>query len=198
MIILWGAIGFIGVLLLVVVVPPPGKYWILLPCLTLVLGGFTLGMSMGAFKSFQQHRASQSWEEAQAVITRSERRQGERGAQDREPKYEFQVAYQFQVDGTPYTGNRYTLDLQRVDQSGVDDLVAKYPEGSQVTILYDPDNPGNSTIARGYGFSGWLFLLMALGTGFITVMIPWFGFRHLLKEQRKRRLSKTATASNSS
>ena len=49
--------------------------------------------------------------------------------------------------------------------------VEKYPEGSQVRVYYDPENPETSTLEPGPGQGDWLVLAIGLGTLVFGVLL---------------------------
>jgi hypothetical protein len=58
--------------------------------------------------------------------------------------------YTYSVNGTSYTGTRYTFDGESSsDSQWARDAVAEFPAGAERTCYYDPQNPSRAVLARG-------------------------------------------------
>jgi len=106
----------------------------------LVLGGFGLyRYSMG--------RESGSWPAVKGKITyaRPEPRKVKKGTY-----YHAGVRYTYTVKGRSYTGTRITAsDEHQKTRGGAKDVLRKYPVGGQVSVYYNPDEPGMSLLETG-------------------------------------------------
>ncbi|MBN1874431.1 MAG: DUF3592 domain-containing protein [Anaerolineae bacterium] len=62
--------------------------------------------------------------------------------------YEPAVEYSYEVEETPYKGNRFNLFFfpRNYGREKSEKVVAHYPEGSEVTVHYNPDFPKQSVI----------------------------------------------------
>lgn len=106
----------------------------------LVLGGFGLNR-------YHMGKESQSWPAIRGKITYSH-------AQSRRVKnsYEYQpsVKYTYFVDKRSHTGKRITAsDVYQKTLSGAKDILKKYPVGGEVSVYYDPADPGTSLLETG-------------------------------------------------
>lgn len=74
------------------------------------------------------------------------------------------VRYRYAVDGSTFIGFRVTFSGYGVSRSAMVQLIAPYPEGSTVTVYYDPANPASSVL-NNLAKSDWRYWLM-FGIGF--------------------------------
>ncbi len=125
-----------------------------------ILGSATivLGSVLLAAMIYQFGRAddSQSWLETEGSIA-SERivRQKVGEGSRRSWTYLPKVMYTYWVDGQRYTGTKYTIG------AGIEGfpsefqarkfLQTNYPKGANVTVYYNPDQPGDAVLLRGGG-----------------------------------------------
>lgn len=72
------------------------------------------------------------------------------------------VIYRYQVSDRTYENNQiaFNCDLSTANYSRQADLAAQYPQGSSITVYYDPDDPENAVLERKL-FSVLVSLLMA-------------------------------------
>ena len=61
-------------------------------------------------------------------------------------KYRPHVAYQYQVNGQTFNSDRLTFGSESTSESNGRKKIANYPEGSQVTVHYDPGNPNKAVL----------------------------------------------------
>ncbi|MFZ6734911.1 DUF3592 domain-containing protein [Undibacterium sp. Ji42W] len=85
-------------------------------------------------------------------------------------EWSFQLLYDYSVNGQVYQGDKAFFcgwPSKRVARN----IVAKYPEGSTVSITYHPDKPSVSALIPGVNRFAWLVLLagpMALVPAYIA------------------------------
>lgn len=88
-----------------------------------------------------------------------------------------QVAISTDEDGTTYSADvqytyvvndrRYTADTVNFGEYGsgsrsrIDKIVARYPPGGQVTVYYNPDNPGTAVLEPGLSWGSYFGFLMS-------------------------------------
>lgn len=64
--------------------------------------------------------------------------------------FRLSVKYRYAVDGKSYTGNRITAsDNYQKTRSSANDVLKKYPVGGEVSVYYNPANPGSSVLKTG-------------------------------------------------
>jgi hypothetical protein len=88
-----------------------------------------------------------------------------------------QIVYRYEVHGVTYENDRVAFG-QVVGASGTgwaEKQVDRYPVGSQITVYYDPNDPANSVLKRGFSWSVailWMVIIvLLLVLGAIVVMI---------------------------
>ena len=128
----------------------------------LVLGG--IGLSR-----YQAGKASTAWPFVKAQITYSHAsyHKGEPGSE-----YMPTVKYSYTVTSKRYTGNRITAsDVYEKSKSGADDILRQYPVGGQVSVYYDPENPGSSLLKVGVKQNIYIMMAGALACFFFAIAI---------------------------
>jgi hypothetical protein len=102
-----------------------------------------------AIKWFEARRAA-TWASVAGRITRSRRAESElRGIGDPYSVRPIDIEFEYVVDGVQYAGGRVSL-AERIAESNVDALLARYPVGARVTVHYDPKDPADSVLERNY------------------------------------------------
>ena len=72
------------------------------------------------------------------------------------------LTYSYAVDGQPYTGKRIAIAPSGwFSLGGPAQLHAKYPQGAQVAVFYDPAKPSLATLVNGVPGHLWSFYLIA-------------------------------------
>lgn len=126
--------------------PDPEKRAIVLA----VAGGMAL---LGLFMALPgawwviQAQASTSWPTADGKVLRSEVRTQRTGNTS---SHEPLVIYQYQVEGKSYRRDRPTISRQPSKTTApAEEVVARYPVGTQVTVYYDAADPATSVLEPG-------------------------------------------------
>jgi Protein of unknown function (DUF3592) len=132
----------------------------------LVVFGLVLG-GIGIYR-YNLGKRSVSWPAATGVITAS-RAQPTKTENNRN-EYRLSVGYTYAVDGKTYSGTRITAsDVYEKTRNAAEEALKKYPIGGEVSVYYDPDDPGSSLLETGMkknvyallGGSAFCFLLAA-------------------------------------
>ena len=80
--------------------------------------------------------------------------------------YGVDLLYRYSVSGQEFQGTRRTfIDVHTSSRSRAEKILAKYPQGSSVTVHYDPQKPSTCVLEPGVGWVSYLFL--ALGLAFL-------------------------------
>jgi hypothetical protein len=113
----------------------------------MVIGGYLLAFHVGR-PAMQKAEASEGWPTVTGVVTHSE------VARDHDPDgtmYSPDVEYEYTVDGEDYVGNTITVGAKVSTNvaSGAQKKVNEYPEGREVEVHYDPDEPAESCLEPG-------------------------------------------------
>jgi hypothetical protein len=67
--------------------------------------------------------------------------------------YSADVRYSYTVNGTQYSSGQVSLgDSSTSSSGGMEEIVRRYPLGSQVIVYYDPAKPGNALLEPGAAF----------------------------------------------
>ena len=67
--------------------------------------------------------------------------------------YSADVRYTYLVNGTQYSSGRVSLgDSSTNSSSGKEEIVRRYPMGSQVIVYYDPSRPEDALLEPGAAF----------------------------------------------
>lgn len=67
--------------------------------------------------------------------------------------YQVSIAYTYQVMGQSYQGNQLAFGSEGTGystRSAAENVAARYPAGSEVTIYYDPEDPVKAVLERKY------------------------------------------------
>ena len=163
------------------VVPKVGEQWKgglgLTSGLIILFGIFIVGSEVGT--TIQQLGTS-DWEEIPATVSISEIREyetcGEDGCNSNDYPY---IRYSYFVDGESYSNDDIVLfDLDEGDFGFSISLVDQHPKGSEVTAYYNPENPDQAVLMK--GFSGVYPLIVFLGeiiiwvyVAVVTFLIVW-------------------------
>lgn len=94
---------------------------------------------------------------------------------DGSPAYYPVISYQYVVGGTEYQGKRRTLvnaGVAGILRGAAQQVVARYPVGSEVTVFHDPENPGEAVLERTDPVAGPI-LLFALGAALVVAGPLW-------------------------
>ena len=139
------------------------------------------------------------WEEVQATVSISEIREyetcDEGGCSSSDYPY---IRYSYFVDGESYSNDDIVLfDLDEGDFgfSLVPWLIAQHPKGSEVTAYYNPENPDQAVLMK--GFSGVLpVIIMLLGimslafAAIVIFLTVWKILFHIQPKQNRQKAEK--------
>jgi len=70
------------------------------------------------------------------------------------------VEYEYTVKGKKFTGNKIFISDFESDRETIQQLINKFPEGSTVTVFYNPFNPSESILLRSYHSGMFIQLLV--------------------------------------
>ena len=136
------------------------------------IGAFLLYKSN---QSRKQAGASQSWPSTIGQITEAHVNRSTSTDSEGDTSYSYSpaVLYTYQVAGQTHSGKNITFGFTTGygNSSKAEAVIARYPIGSQVTVYYDPANPGEAVLERKAGGStaslvlGIIFLVVGLCIG---------------------------------
>ena len=132
----------------------------------LLLNGIFLGVIF-----FTQRRVNQvsKWNSTLGTVTMStiEQRHSTEGGYVDYPA----ILYSYQVSGQPYEGFKIAPGPQ-VGGSGARKVVARYPEGAQVMVFYDPQNPAEAVLEKKAPAQWVMWLILAIFDCVLCVVVP--------------------------
>lgn len=141
----------------------------------LILGFFALCVALIlvalVVKLYETSRASR-WPKAMARITRSKPGFALTRTNDTDiPRNErtADIEYEFEVAGTTYRANRFTL-AEITPEDEVPGILARFPEGKIVPVYYNPKNPSEATLDRDVPQGALLGCLTLLAVGVAAVI----------------------------
>lgn len=119
---------------------------------------FLLFVGLGIFFIYRgvqdrkKSEASQGWPGTMGQVTVSEiRRDVDTDSEGySSATYTPEVEYTYEVSGQVFTGKKISFGFKTGygNRSKAEARLANYPEGSQVTVYYDPANPGDAVVER--------------------------------------------------
>ncbi len=118
-----------------------GVFWISIVLLSLGAGMIAYGFILGA-----KARACIDWPSTRGEITHSE-------YIDSSDTSSFEIKYGYEIRGRRYTCNRVFVDILGLQlHSNADswnkEVVERYPEGTPVTVYYNPENHEDACLRR--------------------------------------------------
>lgn len=124
---------------------------------------------------FTQRRmnAVQSWASAMGTVSASylERRSSGDSGTVNYPV----VQYSYQVGGQMYQGAKIAPGME-VGGTGAGKVVNRYPEGAQVMVFYDPNNPSDAVLEKKAPAQWLMWLLLVVFDVMLCGMAIAFGF----------------------
>jgi len=92
--------------------------------------------------------------------------------------YEPYVKYTYSVRGQQYAHDKLTAAVTPGirEPAGAAAIVAKYPVGHQVTVFYNPADPGDAVLGAGGSSGDWYFVLFGcalLGASVLGLISQW-------------------------
>jgi uncharacterized protein DUF3592 len=81
------------------------------------------------------------------------------------------VQYSYQVGGQPYQGMKLAPGPE-VGGTGAGKIVARYPEGAQVMVFYNPQNPSEAVLERKAPAQWLLWLILVIFDCVLCGVIP--------------------------
>ena len=115
----------------------------------------------------------QGWSSAMGTVLASyleRRRSGDSGSVN----YPV-VQYSYQVGGQTYQGAKIAPGME-VGGTGAERVIAKYPEGAQVMVFYDPNNPSDAVLEKKARAQWLMWLLLVVFDVILCGMAIAFGF----------------------
>lgn len=151
------------------------NFKILFGLIFLVIGAALL---LAAINQRKKAKAAQAWPTTAGVVLTSglhEYQHYDSEDEHMDVNYEPQVIYQYSALGKSYQGNHISIGNISYDYGTASRIIAEYPQGSAVTVHYDPADPSSSVLeTRAAGgilsfILGFVFLLIGLAVLLFTL-----------------------------
>ncbi len=154
----------------------------------LAFGGGGVFLIYRTRKNKQQADASQGWPATPGQILEADVQHNVStdSEGDRRDSYTPRVRYSYRVNNADYTGDKIAFGF--VSGYGSDSkaraALTRYPVGGQVSVYYDPANPGKAVLERKAGGStagmiiGIVFLVLGFCIGcpaLVAILVRWVG-----------------------
>lgn len=111
-----------------------------------------------------------TWSQASGQVTACE---VDSETDDSGTNYFPRIRYAYEVDGRSYQGGEYAIDPTGwSSKERVEEVIAKYPKGSSITVHYSPSTPKASVLHPGMP---WLVISV-----FLIGMLTFGGFAYLI------------------
>ncbi len=116
-----------------------GAIIVILTLISLVAVGMTIG-------DVSHHFDVKRWPKVAGVVTKSRVNdvRGKNGAKGR-LRFEPQVSFTYERDGETLKGNN-ARDVEPMSKADATSVVADYPVGGTIVVLYDPESPDKLTL----------------------------------------------------
>ena len=117
-------------------------------------------------------KASRDWPSVPGVITRSA---VATKRSDGKTMYSSDVVYRYQVEGRELTCNSVFFggNTSSSNSSAAYNVTGRYPEGAEVDVYYEPEDPANAVLEPGTRWQS--YIVFGLGLVFLIVGVLVFG-----------------------
>ena len=142
---------------------------VIIGCVLVILNVIFLAI---IFATRRKMIAVQSWSSAMGTVLASylERRSSSDGSTN----YPV-VQYSYQVGGQMYQGAKIAPGME-VGGTGAGKVVNRYPQGAQVMVFYDPNNPSDAVLEKKAPAQWLMWLLLVIFDVMLCGMAVAFGF----------------------
>ena len=142
---------------------------VIIGCVLVILNVIFLAI---IFATRRKMIAVQSWSSAMGTVLASylERRSSSDGSTN----YPV-VQYSYQVGGQSYQGAKIAPGME-VGGTGAGKVVNRYPQGAQVMVFYDPNNPSDAVLEKKAPAQWLMWLLLVIFDVMLCGMAVAFGF----------------------
>lgn len=123
---------------------------------------FLIGGSLAVYYGTQAFLLSfeiPNWPSVPGVVTRSRVGHGSK------VRYVSMLEYEYEVAGESYIGKRVRRGESQGLESPVENRIARYPVGTRVHVLYNPEDPSDAVLEAGIDW----FSLFPIGAGGLFV-----------------------------
>ena len=125
-----------------------------------------VGLLVFGSQNLSSGYSSKDWKTTQGVVVESrlvDNGRSKTGGRNNKPVIE----YSYDVERVSYTSDRILFGIAS------DEWVEKYPEGTAVTVAYNPLQPSQSTLNTGVHYSAWIAPLIGIAFLLAVVISFW-------------------------
>lgn len=151
---------------------------IVLGAIFVLVGGFALALGVNDYRDGE---ATKSWPSTTAMVLSSEIHEdtdttrNANGRSRTRTTYRTEVRYEYTIDGSTYQGDQIKTGDYSGSQGRANDTVNRYPAGANMTVYYDPVDPGHAVLERGADRTG-VYLFGGIGAGFAVIGLAALAF----------------------
>ena len=133
-----------------------------------------VGVVIHSVRTSRKVEAAQLWPSVKGLVTTSVVKRS--GGKNR--VYSAKIRYTYSVHGFEFKGRRYALggELDTSNRARAEARCAKYPEGSEPEVYYDPSNPKDACLERVQEGKGFTMLIAgvfaAVGVAMLLRFVP--------------------------
>lgn len=133
-----------------------------------------VGVVVHSIRTSRKVEAAQLWPSVKGLVTTSVVKRS--GGKNR--VYSAKIRYTYSVHGFEFKGRRYALggELDTSNRARAEARCAKYPEGSEPEVYYDPSNPKDACLERVQEGKGFTMLIAgvfaAVGVAMLLRFVP--------------------------
>jgi hypothetical protein len=133
-----------------------------------------VGVVIHSIRTSRKIEAAQLWPSVKGLVTTSVVKRS--GGKNR--VYSAKIRYTYSVHGFEFKGRRYALggELDTSNRARAEARCAKYPEGSEPEVYYDPSNPKDACLERVQEGKGFTMLIAgvfaAVGVAMLLGFVP--------------------------
>lgn len=101
--------------------------------------------------------------------------------------YRPSISYSYTVDGSEYESTR--LELGSIDMGRTDEYLEDFPEGKEVTVHYNPEDPEQAVLIAGADATFYVLItlgFLAIGLAILIVFVTIFICRAIGRRARAR------------
>ncbi len=112
--------------------------------------------------------SSNHWKTTQGVVIESRLKDMGNSSKPMRKKYHPSIVYSYTVDRTAFTSDRILFGMATYStpfkhgSARAKEWVRKYPNGANVTVTFNPNDPSQSTLVAGPQMTAWVIPVMGI------------------------------------
>ncbi|MCJ8330086.1 MAG: DUF3592 domain-containing protein [Lentisphaeria bacterium] len=128
-----------------------------------------------AYNGYQGAKATENWPNTIGIVTHMAYIETEEGLNGRKPggtSRWTEVEYSYQVAGKEFTSRQVSYNNETTSYRNAKLFSKKYPEGSEITVYYNPDDPEEALLYPGLDVGGYIILPLLI---LMEIILFWGG-----------------------